>query len=73
MASADNVKSKNSMNTAISNALTKDGEFVTFKYDSSQHIVFRSNGGWYSDFIQGTATGCGNANTTYSNIHYFTR
>lgn len=73
MASAYNVKSKNSMNTAISNALTKDGEFVTFKYDSSQHIVFRSNGGWYSDFIQGTATGCGNANTTYSNIHYFTR
>ncbi len=61
------------MNTYIANNITKDGEFVTFKYSTSQHIVFHSNGKWYSDFKQGTASGCGNENTTYSNVHFFKR
>ena len=64
---------KSKMNSAIADKLKKDGDFVTFKYGKSQHIVFYSNGGWYSDFKQGTATGCGNESTKYSQIHYFTR
>jgi hypothetical protein len=64
---------KSKMNSAITDKLKKDGDFVTFKYGKSQHIVFYSNSGWYSDFKQGTATGCGNESTKYSQIHYFTR
>lgn len=64
---------KSKMNSAIADKLKKDGDFVTFKYGKSQHIVFYSNGGWYSDFKQGTATGCGNESTKYSMVHYFTR
>ena len=66
-----NTKGKSNMSSQISNNLKKDGEFVTFKYADSQHIVFRANSGWYSDFKQGTATGCGGETTTYSNVHYF--
>lgn len=62
---------KSSMNTAIKSNIKKDGEFVTFQYGSSQHIVFRANYGWYSDFKQGTPSGCGNESTRYSTIHYF--
>lgn len=62
---------KSSMNSAIKSNLKKDGEFVTFQYGSSQHIVFHANYGWYSDFKQGTPSGCGNESTKYSNIHYF--
>ena len=64
---------KSNMNKYIADNLKKDGEFVTFKYSNSQHIVFHSNNGWYSDFKQGTASGCGNESTTYSNVHFFTR
>lgn len=69
----DNKTGKSRMNSAIADKLKKDGDFVTFKYGKSQHIVFYSNGGWYSDFKQGTATGCGNESTKYSLVHYFTR
>ena len=62
---------KSSMNSAIKSNIKKDGEFVTFQYSSSQHIVFHANYGWYSDFKQGTPSGCGNESTKYSNIHYF--
>ena len=68
---ADSKVGKEAMNTHISNNLNKNGEFVTFKYASSQHIVFYSNGGWYSDFKQGTPTGCGGSKTNYSNVHFF--
>ena len=71
--SADNKTGKANMNSYITNNLKKDGEFVTFKYSNSQHIVFYSSGQWYSDFKQGTAAGCGGNNTLYSNVHFFTR
>jgi hypothetical protein len=71
--SADNKSGKYSMNKFISNSLNGNGDFVTFKYAKSQHIVFYANGGWYSDFKQGTPSGCGNEKTLYSDIHYFTR
>ena len=71
--SAETKTGKSNMNRYISNNLKKDGEFVTFQYANSQHIVFHSNNGWYSDFKQGTASGCGNESTTYSNVHFFTR
>ena len=71
--SADNKSGKYSMNKFISNSLKSNGDFVTFKYAKSQHIVFYANGGWYSDFKQGTPSGCGNEKTLYSDIHYFTR
>ena len=70
---ADNKVGKSNMNSYISNNLNKNGEFVTFQYGSSQHIVFYSNGSWYSDFKQGTPAGCGNANTKYSTVHFFKR
>ena len=73
MKSADSKTGKSKMNTYITNNITKDGEFVTFKYSASQHIVFYSGGKWYSDFKQGTASGCGGENTTYSNVHFFKR
>lgn len=71
--SADNKTGKSNMNTYITNNLKKDGEFVTFKYSTSQHIVFHSGGKWYSDFKQGTPAGCGNENTLYSNVHFFNK
>lgn len=70
---ADNKVGKSNMNSYISSNLNKDGEFVTFQYGSSQHIVFYSNGSWYSDFKQGTPAGCGQANTKYSTVHFFKR
>jgi hypothetical protein len=73
MKSAENKTGKSNMNTYIADNLTKDGEFVTFQYSTSQHIVFHSGGKWYSDFKQGTAAGCGGKNTTYSNVHFFNR
>ena len=66
-----NTEGKSNMSSQISKNLKKDGEFVTFQYAKSQHIVFRANSGWYSDFKQGTATGCGSEKTTYSTVHYF--
>ena len=71
--SAENKTGKSKMNIYITNNLKKDGEFVTFQYSSSQHIVFRSGDKWYSDFKQGTPSGCGNESTKYSNIHFFNR
>lgn len=71
--SAKNKTGKSNMNKYIADNLKKDGEFVTFKYSNSQHIVFHSAGGWYSDFKQGTPAGCGKESTTYSNVHFFTR
>lgn len=71
--SAQNKTGKDNMNTYISDNLTKSGDFVTFKYSNSQHIVFYSNGKWYSDFKQGTASGCGGNNTLYSQVHFFNR
>lgn len=71
--SAPSKTGKSNMNSQISANLKKDGEFVTFQYENSQHIVFHSNGGWYSDFKQGTPAGCGGSKTTYSNVHYFTK
>ena len=68
---ADNKVGKSNMNSYISSNLNKNGEFVTFQYGSSQHIVFYSNGSWYSDFKQGTPAGCGQANTKYSTVHFF--
>ena len=73
MKSAENKTGKTNMNTYITNNLKKDGEFVTFKYSTSQHIVFHSCGKWYSDFKQGTPAGCGGTNTVYSNIHFFNK
>ena len=73
MKSAENKTSKANMNTYITNNIKKDGEFVTFKYSTSQHIVFHSCGKWYSDFKQGTPAGCGGTNTVYSNIHFFNK
>jgi hypothetical protein len=73
MKSADSKTGKSKMNTYITDNITKDGEFVTFKYSTSQHIVFHSGGKWYSDFKQGTPAGCGKENTTYSNVHFFKR
>ena len=67
------VSGKSAMCRHIESMLKKTGDFITFKYDSSQHIVFHAQGGWYSDFKQGTAAGCGNESSTYSNIHYFNR
>lgn len=72
MKSGKNKTGKSNMNTHISQNLKKDGEFVTFKYANSQHIVFRSGGNWYSDFKQGTAAGCGNQSTKYSKVNFFT-
>lgn len=69
--SASNKTGKSKMNLYIQNNISRDGEFVTFKYATSQHIVFHSNGKWYSDFKQGTPAGCGNENTLYSDIHFF--
>jgi peptidoglycan hydrolase-like protein with peptidoglycan-binding domain len=69
---ASNKTGKDNMNSYIINNLKKDGEFVTFKYSTSQHIVFHSGGKWYSDFKQGTAAGCGNSKTLYSNVHFYT-
>ena len=71
--SAENKTGKSNMNLQISDKLKKDGDFVTFQYANSQHIVFYSGGSYYSDFKQGTAAGCGSSNTRYSNIHYFNR
>ena len=62
---------KGNMCTQIGKRLKNDGEFVTFQYSTSQHIVFRANGGWYSDFKQGTAAGCGGEKTKFKTIHYF--
>ena len=73
MKSAENKTGKANMNNYISNNIKKDGEFVTFKYSTSQHIVFNSCGKWYSDFKQGTPAGCGGTNTVYSNIHFFNK
>lgn len=73
MKSAENKTGKSNMNTYITNNIKKDGEFVTFKYSTSQHIVFHSVGKWYSDFKQGTPAGCGGTNTVYSNIHFFNK
>lgn len=73
MKSAENKTGKANMNTYITNNIKKDGEFVTFKYSTSQHIVFHSSGKWYSDFKQGTPSGCGGTNTVYSNIHFFNK
>ena len=73
MKSAENKTGKANMNTYITNNIKKDGEFVTFKYSTSQHIVFHSCGKWYSDFKQGTPAGCGGTNTVYSNIHFFNK
>ena len=73
MKSAENKTGKANMNNNISNNIKKDGEFVTFKYSTSQHIVFNSCGKWYSDFKQGTPAGCGGTNTVYSNIHFFNK
>lgn len=73
MKSADNKTGKSKMNTYITDNITKDGEFVTFKYSTSQHIVFHSGGKWYSDFKQGTPAGCGGESTLYSNVHFFKR
>lgn len=70
---AENKVGKSNMNSYISSNLNKDGEFVTFQYGSSQHIVFYSNGSWYSDFKQGTPAGCGQSNTKYSTVHFFKR
>lgn len=67
---ASNVTGKNNMNSKIKENIKNDGEFVTFQYGNSQHIVFYSSG-WYSDFKQGTPAGCGGNNTLYSNIHFF--
>lgn len=64
---------KSNMDAYIKQMLKSDGDFVTFKYAASQHIVFHSNSGWYSDFKQGSAVGCGNENTYYSNVHFFNR
>ena len=69
----ENKTGKSNMNTYITDNLKKDGEFVTFKYSSSQHIVFYSCGKWYSDFKQGTPAGCGGSSTLYSNIHFFNK
>ena len=71
--SAENKTGKSNMNSKISDRLKKDGDFVTFQYANSQHIVFYSGGSYYSDFKQGTASGCGGSSTNYSNIHYFNR
>ncbi len=71
--SAENKTGKTNMNNYITNNIKKDGEFVTFKYSTSQHIVFHSSGKWYSDFKQGTPAGCGGTNTVYSNIHFFNK
>ena len=49
----------------------KDADFFTFQYDSSQHIVFKSNGGWYSDFQQGNPVGCGGESSKFETINYF--
>lgn len=73
MKSAENKTGKSNMNTYITNNIKKDGEFVTFKYSTSQHIVFHSCGNWYSDFKQGTPAGCGGTDTVYSNIHFFNK
>ena len=73
MKSAENKTGKINMKTYITNNLKKDGEFVTFQYSTSQHIVFHSGGKWYSDFKQGTPAGCGGSNTLYSNIHFFNK
>lgn len=70
---ANNKTGKSNMNSYIASNLKSDGEFVTFQYSNSQHIVFYSAGGWYSDFKQGTASGCGNESTKYSNVHFFTK
>ena len=71
--SASNKTGKSKMNLYIADNIKKDGEFVTFKYANSQHIVFYSGGQWYSDFKQGTPAGCGGNNTLYSNIHFFNK
>lgn len=71
--SGTNKTGKAKMNTHISNNIGKDGEFVTFQYATSQHIVFSSGGKWYSDFKQGTPAGCGGDKTLYSNVHFFTK
>lgn len=73
MKSAENKTGKSNMNTYITNNIKKDGEFVTFKYSTSQHVVFHSGCKWYSDFKQGTPSGCGGTNTVYSNIHFFNK
>ena len=73
MKSAENKTGKSNMNTYITNNIKKDGEFVTFQYSTSQHIVFHSGGKWYSDFKQGTPAGCGKESTLYSNIRFFNK
>lgn len=71
ISSSDNKTGKTAMNKFIASKLKNSGDFVTFKYAKSQHIVFHANNGWYSDFKQGTPAGCGSESTTYSDIHYF--
>jgi len=71
--SGTNKTGKSRMNTYIANNLKNDGEFVTFQYATSQHIVFHSGGKWYSDFKQGTPAGCGGESALYSNVHFFTK
>jgi hypothetical protein len=73
MSSGVNKTGKFTMCSYIEKNIMKDGEFVTFQYGTSQHIVFRSGGKWYSDFKQGTAAGCGGNKTLFSTIHFFTK
>jgi len=73
MKSGSNQVGKSKMCSHIANNIKNNGEFVTFQYGSSQHIVFYSNGKWYSDFQQGTAAGCGHESTKFSNVHFFNR
>lgn len=70
------ITGKSNMNTFITQNLKKNGDYVTFSYTKadgtkSQHIVYYLNGKYYSDFAQGSATGCGGATSIYSNIKVY--
>ena len=77
MSSGEDVTGNSAFCKQIENHISQDGEFVTFDYQASKksfHIVFRADGGWYSDFKQGTASGINAGNgASFWNVHYFNK